>query len=66
MHTAIYKPDKQQGPSVWNKELDSISCNKGQWENMKYSEYFRISHFAVYWKLNQHYKLTLCVCVCVQ
>ena len=31
MHTAIYKPDKQQGPTVWDKELDSISCTKGQW-----------------------------------
>ena len=26
--TTIYKTDKQQGPTVQHRELDSISCNK--------------------------------------
>ena len=28
IHTTIYKIDKQQGPTVWHRELYSISCNK--------------------------------------
>ena len=28
MHTTIYKIDKQQGFTVWQRELQSIFCNK--------------------------------------
>ena len=27
IHTAIYKINKQQGPTVWHRELYSVSCN---------------------------------------
>ena len=26
IHTTIYKIDNQQGPTVWHRHLDSISC----------------------------------------
>ena len=28
MQTTVYKMDKQQGPTVQHRELQSISCNK--------------------------------------
>ena len=28
IQTAIYKIDKEQGPTIWHRELYSISCNK--------------------------------------
>ena len=31
IQTTIYKIDKQQGPTVYHRELYSISCNKLQW-----------------------------------
>ena len=32
LQTTIHKRDKQQGPTVQHRELDSISCNKPQWK----------------------------------
>ena len=28
IQTTIYKTDKEQGPTIWHRELYSISCNK--------------------------------------
>ena len=34
MQTAIYKMDKQQGPTVWCRELYSRSYNKPSWKRI--------------------------------
>ena len=34
IQTTIYKPDKQQGPTVQHRELYSISCNKLEWKRI--------------------------------
>ena len=31
----LHKIDKQQGPTVYHRELYSISCNKPQWKRKK-------------------------------
>ena len=32
METSIYRTEKQQGPSVQNRELYSMPCDKPQWK----------------------------------
>ena len=32
IHITIYKIGKQEGSTVWHRELYSISCNKLQWK----------------------------------
>ena len=34
MQTIIYRMDKQQGPTVYHRELYSISCDKPQWKRI--------------------------------
>ena len=34
IQTTICKTDKQQGPTVQQRELYSISCNKPQWKRI--------------------------------
>ena len=34
MQTAVYQMDKQQGPTVENRELQLIFCDKPQWKRI--------------------------------
>ena len=49
VHTAIFKLDNQQGPTVYHRDLCSILCNKLNGKKIRK----RIDHFAVHPKLTQ-------------
>ena len=57
IHTAVFKMDNQQGPTVKHKELCSMSCGsldvKGVWGEWIHL-YVWLSPFAVYLKVSQH------------
>ena len=61
MQTNIYRMDKQQGPTVYHRELCSVSCDKPQRRRIRRRMYIGVwlSHFAVQQKLTQHCKSTI-------
>ena len=52
VHTAVFKVDNQQGPTVWHKELCSMLCGsldgRGVWGRIQ--AYVWLSSFAVHLK----------------
>ena len=74
VHTAIFKMDSTQGPTVQHRELCSILCNnlirKRIWGEKKRERdthvYLQVHHFVVLLKVTQHCQSAVCVCVCVQ
>ena len=47
VHTAIFKIDNQQGPTVYNMQVCSMFCNK--WENnLEKNGYMELNYFAIH------------------
>ena len=41
--TIIHGMDEEQGPAVEHRELDSIPCDKPQWERIRKRIYIRVT-----------------------
>ena len=57
VHTAIFKVDSQQGPTVEHRELCSVLCGSldgREFEGERIHVYVMLSLFAVHLKLSRH------------
>ena len=58
VHTAMFKMDNQQGPTVQHRELYPVLRGNldgsGVWARMEIHVFVRLSPFAVHLKLSQH------------
>ena len=61
IHNTIYKINRQQGPTVWHRELYSVPCISIIAKSLKKNICIRVllSHFIVYLKITQHCKSTI-------
>ena len=61
LHNTIYKINRQQGPTVWHRELYSVPCISIIAKSLKKNICICVllSHFIVYPKITQHCKLTI-------
>ena len=58
VHTATFKMENQQGPTVEHRELCSVLCGSLDWEGGLRGEWIRVyvwlSPFTIHLKLSQH------------